>query len=383
MENHRRISGIILILCAVLALLLALLLLLYGKKEGAAFAGGKQMPLKYSSLLKITDYDGYSMVSVRNPWGSGELARYILVPRAVDLPDELPEGTLLRTPLSRVVLFSGTHAALLEELGAADAVAGVCDSRYIYAETVAGRISEGLVADCGSSMDIDAERLLEVSPDAVLVLPFENGGYGKLDRLNIPLVECAEYMETSPLASAEWIRFYGRLFGKAAMADSVFNEVSREYENLRAVAAESCARPKLLCELKSSSAWYVPGGESTMGRMYADAGADYLFSYCKGCGSVPLSFETVLEKAADADIWLMKYNSAADKSYSSLLDEYSGYALLKPFVERNIFACNTAGKRLFEESAFHPERLLKELVAIFHPELLPGYKMRYYERMLQ
>lgn len=383
MENHRRISGIILILCAILTLLLALFLLLSAKNESGPVSGGRQMPLKCSSLLSISDYDGYSVVSLRNPWGGGELARYILVPRAEELPDRLPEGTLLRTPLSRVVLFSGTHAALLEEFDAVDAIAGVCDSRYIYAETVAGRISEGLVADCGSSMDIDAERLLEVSPDAVLVLPFENGGYGKLDRLNIPLVECAEYMENSPLASAEWIRFYGRLFGKAEFADSVFNEVSSEYEKFRDLAAASTVRPKLLCELKSSSAWYVPGGESTMGRMYADAGADYLFSYCKGCGSVPLSFETVLERAADADIWLMKYNSPVEKSYSSLLDEYSGYALLRPFAERNIFSCNTACKRLFEESAFHPERLLKELVAIFHPELMPGYKMRYYERMRQ
>jgi len=138
-----------------------------------------------------------------------------------------------------------------------------------------------------------------------------------------------------------------------------------------------------LCELKSSSAWYVPAGGSTMGRMYADAGADYLFSHCSGSGSVPLSFELVLERAADADVWLVKYNSGVDKTYSSLLDEYEGYSHFRPFKEKNIFVCNTREKRLFEDRTFHPERMLKELVALFHPHLLPGYELRYYERMHQ
>ena len=118
-----------------------------------------------------------------------------------------------------------------------------------------------------------------------------------------------------------------------------------------------------------------------MGRMYADAGADYLFSHCKGSGSVPLSFELVLERAADADVWLVKYNSEVDKTYSSLLAEYAGYAHFKPFKEKNIYICNTRNKRLFEDRTFHPERMLKELVALFHPQLLPGYELKYYERM--
>jgi iron complex transport system substrate-binding protein len=115
--------------------------------------------------------------------------------------------------------------------------------------------------------------------------------------------------------------------------------------------------------------------------MYADAGADYLFSYCAGSGSVPLSYEVVLDKAYDADVWLLKYNSEEYLTYTSLLSDFAGYSHFKPFKERNIYACNTRNKRLFEDRSFHPERMLRELVALFHPELLPGYEMKYYERM--
>ena len=143
-------------------------------------------------------------------------------------------------------------------------------------------------------------------------------------------MECADYMESSPLGCAEWVRFYGRLVGKGDEADSLFNAVCSEYEALSFVARRDASRPKLMCELKSSSAWYIPAGGSTMGRMYHDAGADYLFSSYEGTGSVPLSFEVVLDKAADADIWLMKYNSPLNKTCASLLAEYSGDSHFRP-----------------------------------------------------
>ena len=346
-----------------------------------ADADGVKTELEHSSLLSITECDGYTVVDVANPWGDAILQRYILVPKDMQLPLSLPEGTVLRTPLERVLVFSGVHVSLFEELCAAECIKAVCDAQYVYSPETSSAIADGRVLDCGSSLDVDLERVAEASPEAVFVLPYENGGYGKLDRTGLPLVECADYMENSPLACAEWMRFYGRLVGKAVLADSLFNAVCHEYEALCALAASDAVRPKLMCELKSSSAWYVPAGASTTGRMYADAGADYLFSWCEGNGSVPLSFETVLDKAADSDIWLMKYNSPVDRTLSSLLSEYNGYSHFRPFKEGNVFACNSSRKRIFEESSFHPEKLLKELVALLHPDIFPDYEFKYYERM--
>lgn len=342
---------------------------------------GNSVDIRYSSLLEIVDCEGFTVVDVKNPWGKGLLNRYLLVPSDSLLPEKLPAGVVLRTPLSRAILFSGVHASLFEEFGALSAIAGVCDSRYIYSQNVQRGLENGAVLDCGSSLNLDSEVVMQVAPDAIFVLPYENGGYGKLDRFSFPLVECADYMETSPLGCAEWIRFYGRLLGNAEKSDSIFNAVCKEYEELSQMTADITERPKLMCELKSSSAWYVPGNKSTMGQMYNAAGADYLFSEYDVNGSVPLSVEVVLDKAADADIWLLKYNSVFDKKYPDLLAEYDGYAHFKPFRNRNIYACNTHRNNIFEETAFHPEKLLRELVALFHPILLPEYKTLYYEKM--
>ena len=342
---------------------------------------GDVVPMSHSSLLSIVECDGYTVVDVADPWGDGTMQRYVLVPSAVEMPERLPAGTLLRTPLESVILFSGVHAGLLAELGVAKSVKGVCDAQYMYCDAVADGLSAGSVVNCGSSLNVDAEAVVQVSPDAVFVLPYENGGFGKLENLGFPLVLCADYMETSALGCAEWMRFYGRLYGLAATSDSLFSLVRAEYEALSSAAKTVGYRPKLMCELKSSSAWYVPCGESTMGRLYADAGADYLFSSCEGSGSVPLSYEVVLDKAADADVWLFKYNSDVGKSYETLLADFTGYSHFKPFEQRNIYACNTRYRHLFEETSFHPERLLKELVAIFHPGLLTDYTLKYYEKM--
>lgn len=352
-----------------------------GDKSAADAVDGNGVVMHHSSLLAITDCDGYTVVDVKNPWGNGLLGRYILVPKASAMPDVLPKGVVLRTPLERSILFSGVHAVLFEELGVESSVAGVCDARYLYSDIIAKGVVDGTVVDCGSSLNVNAEKIMQVAPDGIFVLPYENGGYGKLENLPFPLVECADYMEASPLGCAEWVRFYGRLMGRAAECDSLFDSVRREYLSLCDAVKAGGTRPKLMCELKSSSAWYVPAGESTMGRLYSDAGADYLFSSFAGSGSLPFSFEKVLSMAADADVWLFKYNSPVDVTYSSLLSDYAGYAHFKPFKERAVYACNTHRKNIFEQVTFHPERLLKELAALFNPAVFPNYECVYYEKL--
>ena len=352
-----------------------------GTEEQFPPVDGEAVPMHSSSLLSIVECNGYTVVDIADPWGCKTMQRYVLVPSVAELPENLPSGVLLRIPLENVILFPGVHAGLLGEFGVQDAVKGVCDAQYMYCDAVADGLEAGRVVNCGSSLNVDAEAVVQVSPDAIFVLPYENGGFGKLDNLCFPLVLCADYMESSPLGCAEWMRFYGRLFGLANQCDSLFSVVRDEYEALKNATKGVEHRPGLMCELKSSSAWYVPCGESTMGRMYVDAGADYLFSWCKGRGSVPLSYEVVLDKAADADVWLFKYNSEVDRTYGSLQADFAGYSHFKPFVKRNIYACNTRNRHLFEETSFHPERLLKELVAIFHPSLLTDYTLLYYEKI--
>ena len=129
-----------------------------------------------------------------------------------------------------------------------------------------------------------------------------------------------------------------------------------------------------MCEMKSGSAWYVSGGRSTTGKLYAAAGADYVFASYPNAGGVPLSFETVFDKAQDADVWLMKYNHQTDKTYKRLREDYAPYANFKAFKEKHIYHCNTAHKKYYEDFPFHPDKVLKDLIKIIHPSLLPEYE---------
>ena len=261
-----------------------------GRTAASSPRGGDTLDLRYAENLTLVDCGSYQMATLRNPWDTSQvLHTYLLVPRGDSLPVELPEGTVVRIPLERAVVFSSVHCALLEELGALDAIGGVCDLRYIRMPRIQERCRSGRIVDAGNGMNPDVEKIVSLRADALLLSPFENsGGYGRLGKLGVPLVECADYMETSPLGRAEWIRFYGRLFGRAAEADSVFAQVERSYRALASKVAGAGHRPKVLSDLKSGSAWYVPAGRSTTGRIYADAGGDYVFAGLEGSGSVPM-----------------------------------------------------------------------------------------------
>lgn len=342
---------------------------------------GDTLDIRHASLLTIVECDGYTVADVKSPWNGLLLQRYILVDKDSLLPAELPKGTLLRTPLNNILIFATVHAQLICDLGCDSVIRGVCESRYMTQPQMRRGLQQGIIVDCGSSLNIDLEQVVQLAPEAIWVLPYENGGYGKLDKLDFPLIECVEYMETSPLGGAEWLRFYGRLLGCALRADSLFKCVEKEYMALCSLAASAESRPKLLCELKSSSAWYMPAGGSTMGVLYKDAGADYLFGDNISSGSLPLSFETVLDRASDADIWLIKYAADVDKKYGTLLAEFAGYEYFKPFKERKIYACNLSRKRFYEETPFRPDILLRELIALFQPHLIENPQLRYYEKM--
>lgn len=353
-----------------------------GKKQSlSAFIPGDTLQLQYAKNLSIVRYDGYTKVVLRNPWDTiHALHTYLLVPSGSLLPEALPEGTVVRVPLRNALVYSSVHCGLLEELGTADAIGGVCDLSYIRLPYILERYEKNTLTDAGSSMNPNIEQIIDMHPDGILLSPFENsGGYGAVEKLDIPLIECADYMENTALGRAEWMYFYGLLFGKETEADSLFTCIKQAYSTLSdSVKTSGLPRPSVICELKSTSAWYVPGGNSTTARLISDAGADYVFGYIPQSGAVSLSFETVLDKGRQADFWLIKYNQKVDKTYAGLASDYAPYTRFSAFAKHRIYGCNTAYVPFYEESPFHPELQLKDLIKIFHPDLLKDYKLRYY-----
>ena len=368
------------ILSAYIVTLVLLLSACGGGSRTPSALNGEIIPLKYAENLTLIKGDGYTEAILRNPWDTTSILRtYILVDKNQEVPTQLPAGTLVRTPLNKALVYTATHCHLIHELGAVKSIGGICEMQYIKVPEIVEGCANGTIVNAGEGTNPDIEKIIDLHPDALLLSPYENsGGHGQVEKLKIPIIECADYMETSALGGAEWIRFYGMLFGQEAKADSIFAIVEKNYNELKSLATQQTKKPKVMCETKSGSAWYVPGGRSTTGKFYMDAGGDYLFSHYPNSGAVPLSFETVFDKAQDADIWLMKYNHPTDKTLSNLREDYAPYTNFKPYKEKQVYGCNTAYKKYYEDFPFHPDRVLKDLIKIFHPSLLPEYDLKYF-----
>lgn len=339
-----------------------------------AQATGDTLHLDYARYLTLEDHGTFTTATIRNPWDTTRtLHTYILVPDSTELPDALPDGTVVRTPLKNALVYSTVHQSLVGELGVMDAIGGICDLQYIHNPDLLQRISEGKVADCGNSNTPNIERIIQLSPDAVILSPYETSGtYGKLGQMGIPLIECADYMESNPLGRAEWMKFYGMLFGRTATATEMFNSIADEYNRLKATTDTVKSRPKVLMDRLYGNSWHVPTANSTTGAYLGDAGAVNPFADKGKAGSVGLAGEQVLHEAGDADIWLIRYAQDSDKTLRELSADHPLYGQFKAFKLKNVYGCNTDRVNYYEEMPFHPHWMLRDLIMICHPELETG-----------
>lgn len=396
-----------------------------GKTAAADAEAGDTLEMKYAKLLTIVKHgDGkaasdeaegidyqYAEALVANPWKAGAmLHRYILIPKGEEgdktvamLAKRRSTGArcttdTVRTPVERSAVFIAPHCQLMYELGCQQAIRGVCDLDYINIPDVKKRVAlsgstsaQNPIVDCGSSMAPDIERIIALKPEAILVSPFENsGGYGKLDKLHIPIIEAADYMESSPLGRAEWMKFYGMLFGNEegksngisgsceSKTDSLFSQIEKEYLKLKAEAGKLPKGLSILTERKTGNVWYVPGGQSTIGILLKDANARYIFSDDQHSGSLAMSPEQILAKGKQVDVWAFKYFGGAPLSQAQLLQEYDGYKALAAFSRGNIYQVDTSTVPYFELTSFHPELLLREFIILAHGERFG--KLRFYKK---
>lgn len=358
---------------------------------------GDTVSMKYAKHLLIVSHKDYTEVTLANPWKPGQiLHRYFLVEKGKNgdrVSRELAASgergknvDIIRTPVERSVVFTSPHCYLLYELGRRETIVGVCDIDYVNMPDVKRRVYDKSVgqgekvADCGSSMQPLLETIIDSKPEILLISPYENNsGLSKLEKLKIPVVEAADYMETSPLGRAEWMKFYGLVFGSKEEASQLFERVESEYIRLEKYAAKLPAGRSILTERKMGNIWYLPGGQSTVGILLKDANARYIFSTDTHCGSLSLSPETVIDRAGEVDVWAFKYIGTILER-EDLLSEYAGYSSLLAFKKGNVFECNTLEVPYFEETSFHPEYLLREMTILAHPEAKLG-KLRYYRLM--
>lgn len=400
-----------------------------GKTAAADAEAGDTLEMKYAKLLTIVkhgdeeeasdeaediDYQ-YAEAIIANPWKAGTmLHRYILIPKGKEgdktvamLARRRSTGArcttdTVRTPVERSAVFIAPHCQLMYEMGCQQAIRGVCDLDYINIPDVKKRAAlsgntsaQNPIVDCGSSMAPDIERIIALKPEAILLSPFENsGGYGKLDKLHVPIIEAADYMESSPLGRAEWMKFYGMLFKKDGnapktalaascepKADSLFAKIEKEYLKLKAEAAGYPKGLSILTERKTGNVWYVPGGKSTMGILLRDAHARYIFADDTHSGSLSMSPEQIIAKGNQVDVWAFKYFGGNALTKQNLLAEYQGYQALKAFQTGTVYETDTSCEPYFELTSFHPEILLREFIILSHPEAGDKFgKLRFYKK---
>lgn len=345
--------------------------------------GGDSIAMRYARNLSMTRRDGYIEAHIRNPWDTlATLHTYILVSDTAPLPSPLPQGTVVRTPLRRALVYSAVHSALVEELGALEAIGSVCDVQYIHSPALLARIRSGATADCGNALSPNVEKIISLRPDAIFISPYENSGsYGKVGQMGVPVIECADYMETTPLGRAEWMRFYGALFGRQAEADSLFGATERQYIHMRQLAAKVATRPSVMFDTPYGSTWYVPAQRSTMGVFIADAGGSNPFSCFTGTASEAQSPEQVLHAAGNADLWLIRYIGKRPLTKAQLRADNDIFAQFAPFKSGNIYGANTGQNGFYDEVPFHPHYLLHDLIRLLHPELsaAEGDTLRYFK----
>lgn len=355
-----------------------------GKKEKPIKPiGDRGYTIEYAKGFTVHKTPTYTEVSVIDPWDSTKVMQtYILVDKSKELPADLPKGTVIRTPLESVAASSTVHCSSLNELQAVGIIKGVRDANYINLPIIKNGLANKSITDLGSAGTTDVEKIIDLAPEAIFVEPIKGMSLGAIEKINIPIIQTPDYMESTALGRAEWIRFYSLFINKEALADSLYEATRNSYNEIKGLITDSIVKPIILTNLQYQGVWNVGGGKSFVVNMFHDAGALSPWNEDESTGSLSLSFEEVLDKAEGADFWLIQYNNPTkDMTLSSLKKEYNGYSKFEAFKNKKVYGANLAQSLYYEDLPIHPDYILKELVALFHPELLPDYQLRYYKKL--
>lgn len=342
---------------------------------------------QYTTGFLIEYHNSYKIVTVKTPWpGASESIQYALVQCGAPKPEGFLEEQVIEVPAKSIITMSTSYLPALDELGLLDRLVGLDDTTYVSNPTVLKMAEDGKLASIGYGSGVNVEKVLELAPS--LVMTYGSGApdydaHPVLLQAGQKVVINAEWMDTTPLGRAEWLKFVAVFFNKEAEAETIFAKTAQEYQELIALTASVSQRPTVFNGSAYQGTWYMPGGQSFAATFLRDAGADYLWSDEASTGSLPLSVEAVFEKAKDADFWL-------NVGYVGSLDDLKGmdsrYADFAAFQNGKVWnndakTSPTGGNDYYESAVLHPELVLADLISILHPDLLPNHQLVYYRQV--
>jgi iron complex transport system substrate-binding protein len=336
----------------------------------------------------VEENDSYHILKVYNPWQGARdvLFSYILADYNSELPESLPEGNLIRTPVRSVICLSTTHVAMLDFIDETAKIKAVSGSDYIFNTDIRDRVEKGELPDIGYDMNLDYERILELNPDIILAYGVGAEASAWLNRLNnlgMKVVMTGEYLEGSPLAQAEWVKFIAHLFQKQDIAADKFNKVKKEYLELIELTTGTETFPVIMSGLPWRDSWFVPGGRSHFATLIGDAGGKYLWGGDLGRENFPVDIETVIERGSTADYWI---NIGTALSKKDIENTDSRLVTLRPFRIGNLYNNNArlnrfGGNDYWESGIMNPHLILRDIIHIIHPDLLPEHEPVYYRQL--
>lgn len=352
-------------------LLLPIIFILACKSGNENKPSANDIPLggKYAKGYSMaSDSAGYTVV-VTDPWqgSTGMHYTYRFVRDANTANASNSYQALVRIPVRNVVCMSSTHAAFIESLGEINSISGLSGTQFAVSPNLRKRVDENKLTEIGFDQYLNYEQIVKLKPDLVLVFgvgPEVQVIVNRLETLGISAVFVSDYLENLPLGRAEWIKFFGVLFDKYQVADSIFTQTEKNYLQITQNASTDSIKPLIMCNLPMQDTWWVPGGDSFFAKLISDAGGNYIWSHKKMRESLALSMENVLVNAGNADIWL---NVGNISTYNQLLAREARIQSFKPFREKRVFTEireNNAGSAFYESGAVYPDSVLLELTEI-------------------
>ncbi|MEQ3550024.1 ABC transporter substrate-binding protein [Pseudonocardia nematodicida] len=344
------------------------------------------VPFEHASNVEIAGGDGYRVLTVRQPYPAGPLQSIVLVgcgEEVPNLPAGLSDAPVVHTPVDGIHAASTTQLPMLTELGVLDRLTGVGTLDYISGEDVRAHVESGAATEFAPNGTIDAEQVVAAAPPVLLSGGTDDAAFPALDTAGIPVVGWADYLETGPLGQAEWIKVMGALTGRDDEAAAAFDGISQRYTELAGRVRGTEPTP-IVAGQPYQGSWNVAGADSTAGVLFRDAGATWSGLGIRATGTSAQTLESVLASDGDAGIWLADgpFDStsdiaAVDPRLTSLTAAGSGGQVWT----RDAFLGPTGGNQIYERGVLRPDEILADLVAILHPEQLPGHEFVYYRQV--
>lgn len=353
---------------------------------GAKPAINAHAQVVYANGFEINEFKDYTLITINTPWpNSNRNFRYAMIQEGVSLDNSEDFDATITVPINTIAVTSTTHIPSLEMLNETDALVGFPNLDFISSEKTRQRISEGKIVDLGQNENLNTEIIIELAPDVLVGFAMDgvNPSFSIIEKTGIPVLYNGDWTETTPLGKAEWIKFFGVLFGKKDRADSIFSAIEKEYLWAKDLAVTAKTKPTVLSGAMYKDVWYTPQGDSWGAQFIADAQGNYLWKDSNGTGSLSLNIEAVLEKGHNADIWIgpAQYNSLEGLEKGS-----AAYTQFKAFQLGEVYSYNmkkgeTGGSIYFELAPNRPDLVLKDHIKILHPELIPEHELFFFDKL--